>query len=55
MQFVTVQLKGSWTEVKGGLKQKHCQLIIDALKFAEGEEGRVPTRLGMVRGPNSRS
>jgi len=28
------------TEVKGGLKQKHCQLTIDDLKFADGEEGR---------------
>jgi len=31
------QLKGSWTDVKA-LKQKHCQLTVDDLKFTDGKE-----------------
>jgi uncharacterized protein YjbJ (UPF0337 family) len=46
-----LQLKGSWTEVQGTLKQKHCQLTIDDLKFEEGEEDELPARLRMVKAP----
>jgi hypothetical protein len=37
MQFVTIEEQ--LTEVKCGFKQKHGQLTIGDLKFAEGEEG----------------
>lgn len=33
------------------LEQKHCQLTIDDLKFAEGEEDELPARLRMVKAP----
>ncbi|HXM05375.1 MAG TPA: CsbD family protein [Chthoniobacterales bacterium] len=45
-----LQLKGSWNEVKGKLKQKYAQLTDDDLKYAEGEEdelvGRLQKKLG---------
>src|SRR5438067_10219737 len=45
-----LQVKGSWNEVKGKLKQKYGQLTDDDLSFAEGEEdellGRLQRRLG---------
>ena len=33
-----LQMKGSWNEVKGKLKQKYGQLTDDDLTFAEGKE-----------------
>ena len=45
-----LQVKGSWNEVKGKLKQKYGQLTDDDLSFAEGKEdellGRLQRRLG---------
>ena len=45
-----LQLKGTWNEVKGKLKQKYGQLTDDDMAFAEGKEdellGRLQTRLG---------
>jgi uncharacterized protein YjbJ (UPF0337 family) len=47
---MNLQLKGSWNEVKGKLKQKYGQLTDDDLTFAEGKEdellGRLQKRLG---------
>lgn len=48
--MTTLQMKGSWNEVKGKLKQKYGQLTDDDLKFEEGKEdellGRLQKRLG---------
>jgi uncharacterized protein YjbJ (UPF0337 family) len=45
-----LNIKGSWHEVKGKLKQKYGQLTDDDLTFTEGKEeellGRLQTRLG---------
>lgn len=45
-----LQIKGSWNEVKGRLKQKYAELTDDDLTFAEGKEeellGRLQQRLG---------
>jgi uncharacterized protein YjbJ (UPF0337 family) len=48
-----LQLKGSWNEVKGKLKQKYGQLTDQDLTFAEGKEdellGRLQQRLGRTK------
>jgi uncharacterized protein YjbJ (UPF0337 family) len=48
-----LQMKGSWDEVKGKLKQKYGQLTDDDLMFAEGKEdellGRLEKRVGRTR------
>lgn len=45
-----LQLKGSWNEVKGKLKQKYADLTDDDLLFEEGKEdellGRLQKKLG---------
>ena len=45
-----LELKGSWNEVKGKLKQKYAQLTDDDLAFAEGKDeellGRLQQKLG---------
>jgi uncharacterized protein YjbJ (UPF0337 family) len=45
-----LQLKGSWNEVKGKLKQQFAKLTDDDLAFAEGKEdellGRLQKKLG---------
>jgi uncharacterized protein YjbJ (UPF0337 family) len=45
-----MQLKGTWNEMKGKLKQKYAQLTDDDLTFVEGKEdemlGRLQQRLG---------
>lgn len=45
-----LQLKGSWNEIKGKLKQKYAKLTDDDLTFAEGKEdemlGRLQQKLG---------
>jgi uncharacterized protein YjbJ (UPF0337 family) len=47
------QLKGSWNEVKGKLKQKYADLTDDDLLYAEGREdelyGRLQKRLGKTK------
>jgi uncharacterized protein YjbJ (UPF0337 family) len=48
-----LQMKGSWNEVKGKLKQKYGQLTDDDLMFTEGKEdellGRLQKRLGRTQ------
>ena len=48
-----LQMKGSWNEIKGKLKQKYGQLTDDDLTFAEGKEdellGRLQKRLGRTQ------
>ena len=45
-----LQMKGTWNEVKGKLKQKYGQLTDNDLEFADGKEdellGRLQKRLG---------
>ena len=51
--MTNLQLKGSWNEVKGKLKQKYGQLTDDDLKFAEGKDdellGRLQQKLGKAK------
>ena len=53
VSVMKLQLKGSWNEVKGKLKQKYAQLTDDDLMFAEGKEdellGRLEKRVGRTR------
>jgi uncharacterized protein YjbJ (UPF0337 family) len=48
-----LNLKGSWNEAKGKLKQKYAQLTDDDLVYAEGKEdelyGRLQQKLGKTR------
>jgi uncharacterized protein YjbJ (UPF0337 family) len=50
---MNLQLKGSWNEIKGKLKQKYGQLTDEDLTFAEGKEdellGRLQKRLGRTK------
>jgi uncharacterized protein YjbJ (UPF0337 family) len=45
-----LQIKGSWNELKGKLKQQYGNLTDDDLVFSEGKEdellGRLEKRLG---------
>jgi uncharacterized protein YjbJ (UPF0337 family) len=45
-----LQIRGSWNELKGKLKQKYGQLTDDDLAFGEGKEdellGRLQKKLG---------
>ncbi len=49
----TLQLKGTWNEVKGKLKQKYGELTDDDLLFTEGKEdelyGRLQSKLGKTK------
>jgi uncharacterized protein YjbJ (UPF0337 family) len=51
--MINLQLKGSWNEIKGKLKQKYGQLTDDDLKFAEGKDdellGRLQQKLGKTK------
>ena len=48
-----LQVKGSWNEVKGKLKQKYGQPTDDDLTFAEGKEdellGRLQKKVGKTK------
>ena len=48
-----LQMKGSWNETKGKLKQKYGQLTDDDLTFAQGKEdeflGHLQKRLGRTK------
>lgn len=48
-----LNLKGSWNELKGRLKQKYVDLTDDDLLYEEGREdelyGRLQNRLGKTR------
>jgi uncharacterized protein YjbJ (UPF0337 family) len=51
--MTNLQLKGSWNEIKGKLKQRYGQLTDDDLKFAEGKDdellGRLQQKLGKTK------
>jgi uncharacterized protein YjbJ (UPF0337 family) len=51
--MTNLQLKGTWNEVKGRLKQKYGQLTDDDLRFAEGKDdellGRLQQKLGKTK------
>ncbi len=40
-----LQIKGSWNEVKGKLKQKYGELTDDDLEYTEGQEDQLVDRL----------
>ena len=48
-----LEIKGSWNEVKGKLKQKYARLTDDDLQFVEGKSddllGRLQTTLGRTK------
>jgi uncharacterized protein YjbJ (UPF0337 family) len=48
-----LQMKGSWNEMKGKLKQKYGELTDDDLTYSEGKEdelyGRLQKRLGKTK------
>ena len=48
-----LELKGSWNEMKGKLKQKYADLTDDDLTFAEGKDdellGRLQKKLGRTK------
>lgn len=48
-----LEIKGSWNEVKGKLKQKYAELTDDDLIFAEGKDeellGRLQKKLGRTK------
>ncbi len=47
------QIKGTWNEMKGKIKQKYGQLTDDDLTYAEGKEdemyGRLQQKLGKTK------
>jgi uncharacterized protein YjbJ (UPF0337 family) len=53
LSVMKLQMKGSWNEMKGKLKQKYGQLTDDDLVFADGKEdellGRLQKRLGRTK------
>jgi len=48
-----LQMKGSWNEIKGKLKQQYGSLTDDDLVFAEGKDdellGRLQKKLGKTK------
>jgi uncharacterized protein YjbJ (UPF0337 family) len=48
-----LQMKGSWNEIKGKLKQSYGNLTDDDLAFAEGKDdellGRLQKKLGKTK------
>ena len=48
-----LQMKGSWNEIKGKLKQSYGNLTDDDLVFAEGKDdellGRLQKKLGKTK------
>jgi len=48
-----LEIKGTWNEIKGKLKQKYADLTDDDLYFAEGKEdellGRLQKKLGRTK------
>jgi uncharacterized protein YjbJ (UPF0337 family) len=46
----TTELKGSWTEQKGKLKQKFATLTDDDLLFAEGKKDEMMSKLQVKLG-----
>jgi uncharacterized protein YjbJ (UPF0337 family) len=50
---MNLQMKGSWNQIKGKLKQKYGQLTDQDLTFAEGKDdellGRLQKKLGKTK------
>lgn len=46
-----LEIKGSWNEVKGKLKQKYAHLTDDDLLFVEGKDDELVGRLQKSIGP----
>jgi len=48
-----LQIKGSWNQIKGKLKQKYGELTDDDLKYSEGKAdellGRLQDRTGKTK------
>jgi uncharacterized protein YjbJ (UPF0337 family) len=48
-----LQIKGSWNEIKGKLKQRYGSLTDDDLAFSEGKDdellGRLQKKLGKTK------
>ena len=48
-----LEIKGTWNEIKGKLKQKYGSLTDDDLTFAEGKDdellGRLQKKLGRTK------
>lgn len=48
-----LEIKGTWNEIKGKLKQKYAELTDDDLTFAEGKDeeliGRLQKKLGRTK------
>ena len=48
-----LEIKGSWNEMKGKLKQKYAELTDDDLTYNEGKEdelvGKIQKRTGKTR------
>jgi uncharacterized protein YjbJ (UPF0337 family) len=53
IDMTKLELKGSWNETKGKLKQKYGELTDDDLTFAEGKDdellGRLQKKLGRTK------
>ena len=51
--MTTLEIKGSWNEIKGKLKQKYADLTDNDLTFAEGKDeellGRLQKKLGRTK------
>jgi uncharacterized protein YjbJ (UPF0337 family) len=49
----TLQIKGTWNELKGKIKQKYADLTDDDLLYEEGQEdrliGKIQQKLGKSR------
>ena len=45
-----LEIKGSWNDVKGKLKQKYAQLTDDDLLFVEGKDDELLGRLQQTLG-----
>lgn len=45
-----LEIKGTWNEAKGKLKQKYAELTDDDLTFAEGKEDEMLGRLQQKTG-----
>lgn len=48
-----LNLKGSWNEIKGKIKQSHADMTDDDLEYQEGKEdelfGRLQQKLGKTK------
>ena len=49
-----LEIKGSWNEIKGKLKQKYAELTDDDLTFADGKDDELVGRLQKSSGARKR-